>query len=311
MYDASGRKYQMRNNIWIRFCLIISLVGVVSLLTGCGTDLTDEQNRIIAEYAADLLLEYDEEYQAKYGNTELEPDTDHTIDTEDINETEDTSVFTEDITEEITTEEITEEPGSTEDLPTEELTTEENDSVRDSEEDTEASTEDSASAESASDQVAEVTTEENTDPPVSNDNVADIAEIVGISGLSITYSKLMFLDRYPSIDQDGAFIYLDADPGYKLAVMKFNIVNNTSDSIMLDLLNTDIDYRLVMNQSKAAKPMLTILMDDLGTFSNSIPGGSDQSAVLVYQISESSIEQIQNLDLKVTYNNKEYVIHIQ
>ena len=121
----------------------------------------------------------------------------------------------------------------------------------------------------------------------------------------------MFLDRYPSLDHDGAFIYLEADPGYKLVVVKFDIENTSAESVDVDLLNTDIDYRLVMNQSKAAKPMLTILMDDLGTFRNTVSGNSEQSAVLVFQMAESSIEQIEELEIRVTYDKKEYVIQLQ
>jgi hypothetical protein len=121
----------------------------------------------------------------------------------------------------------------------------------------------------------------------------------------------MFLDRYPSVDQDGAFIYLEANPGYKLVVVKFDITNTSSQSVTVDLLDSYIDYRLVMNGSKAAKPMLTILMDDLGTFCNTLPANSEQSAVLVFQMSDSSIEQIEQLDLRVTYDSDESIIHIR
>ena len=286
----------MKKTKYARYSILTILMVITLMISGCGTTLTDEQNRIIAEYAADLLLEYDAEYQAKYGGTEAEdteePEADTTEDT-----TEPSSEDEEPTTEEPVTEELlTEEPETTEDTTetAEPVTEEDSDTSDESEESTEP-----------------VAQEDTTAPPSSNDNVADIAEIVGISGLSITYSKCLFLDRYPSIDQDGAFIYLDADPGYKLAVIKFNIVNQTSQSIMLDLLNTDIDYRLVLNKNKAAKPMLTILMDDLGTYSNSVPASSDQSAVLVFQISESSLEKVDNLDLKVTYNHEEHIIHIQ
>lgn len=121
----------------------------------------------------------------------------------------------------------------------------------------------------------------------------------------------MFLDRYPSVDQDGAFIYLEADPGYQLVVIKFDIANITAQDIAVDLLNTDINYKLVYNQTKAASPMLTILMDDLGTYESVVPAGNEQSAVLVFQISKDLISQIQSLDIRVTYKNEESVIHIQ
>lgn len=64
------------------WCLL-SVLTLSLVLTGCGTDLTDEENKIIAEYAADLLLKYDASYQAHLledteedpGQTTEEPST--------------------------------------------------------------------------------------------------------------------------------------------------------------------------------------------------------------------------------------------
>ncbi len=246
-------------------CLLV-IVMMMAGLAGCGRELSTEENRVIAEYAADLLLKYDKDYQSKYMSTENEPDT---------------TVTTESQTGEVSTEATTE------------VTTE------------------AASDTTAAENTTEAGSEEPTLPPSDDGSVQDIAEIAGLDGISIQYNRCMFLDRYPSIDQDGAFIYLEADKGYKLVVVKFDITNKTSEDKMVDLLNTDLSYRLVMNQSKAAKPMLTILMDDLGTFSATVPADSEQSAVLVFQMAEGLVDKIERLDIRVTYQNEEHIIPIQ
>lgn len=246
-------------------CLLV-IVMMMAGLAGCGRELSTEENRVIAEYAADLLLKYDKDYQSKYMSTENEPDT---------------TVTTESQTGEVSTEATTE------------VTTE------------------AASDTTAAENTTEAGSEEPTLPPSDDGSVQDIAEIAGLDGISIQYNRCMFLDRYPSIDQDGAFIYLEADKGYKLVVVKFDITNKTSEDKMVDLLNTDLSYRLVMNQSKAAKPMLTILMDDLGTFSATVPADSEQSAVLVFQMAEGLVDKIERLDIRVTYQNEEHTIPIQ
>ena len=48
-----------RNSVWIAL-----VVAVMLGLSGCGQviDLTDEENHLIAEYAAELLLKYDRNY---------------------------------------------------------------------------------------------------------------------------------------------------------------------------------------------------------------------------------------------------------
>ncbi|MDD6332479.1 MAG: DUF4352 domain-containing protein [Clostridium sp.] len=243
------------------WCLLAILVLSVTL-TGCGVELSDEENRVIAEYAADLLLKYDRDYTSSLVEEEV-PATEQT-----------TQAPSTDSTTEVTTEEPSTQP------PQESSSTESPAS-----EDTTGS----------SDAAGEI----------------DIGKIVGLEGISITYNQCMFLDRYPSVDQDGAFIYLEADPGYQLVVIKFDIANITAQDIAVDLLNTDINYKLVYNQTKAASPMLTILMDDLGTYESVVPAGNEQSAVLVFQISKDLISQIQSLDIRVTYKNEESVIHIQ
>ena len=242
-------------------CLLV-IVMMMAGLAGCGRELSTEENRVIAEYAADLLLKYDKDYQSKYMNTENEPDT---------------TATTESQTGEVSTEVTTE----------------------------------AASDPTAAENTTEVGSEEPMLPPSDDGSVQDIAEIAGVDGISIQYNRCMFLDRYPSIDQDGAFIYLEADKGYKLVVVKFDITNKTSEDKMVDLLNTDLSYRLVMNQSKSAKPMLTILMDDLGTFSATMPADSEQSAVLVFQMAEGLVDKIERLDIRVTYQNEEHTIPIQ
>lgn len=239
------------------WCLLAILVLSVTL-TGCGVELSEEENRVIAEYAADLLLKYDRDYTSSLVEEEV-PATEQT-------------------TQAPSTDSTTEEPST---QPPQES----------------SSTESPASEDTtgSSDAAGEI----------------DIGKIVGLEGISITYNQCMFLDRYPSVDQDGAFIYLEADPGYQLVVIKFDIANITAQDIAVDLLNTDINYKLVYNQTKAASPMLTILMDDLGTYESVVPAGNEQSAVLVFQISKDLISQIQSLDIRVTYKNEESVIHIQ
>lgn len=247
-------------------CLLVTVIMMLGL-TGCGKELSTEENRIIAEYAAELLLKYDRNYQTKY------------LDEEDT-----TEFIQESQTEDESTEVTTEEP-TTEEASEEEKTS-----------DTEAS---------------ETGDGQEVLPPSDDGSVQDIAVIAGLEGISILYNRCMFLDRYPSIDQDGAFIYLEADEGYKLVVVKFDMINTTSEDRQVDLLNSALDYRLVLNESRAAKPMLTILMDDLGTFSAVVPADSEQSAVLVFQMSDTMIEKIEQLDIRVTYQNEEFTIPIQ
>lgn len=252
------------------WCLL-AISTMTFALTGCGTDLTEQETRIIGEYAADLLLKYDVNYQER-----LSEDTQEDVATEATETTEATEATTEAATD-------------TQDVPDTE--TEQN-------ADTTENTESSSS-------------EDDSVVPTVSGNTSNIAAIVGLEGISVQYNRCMFLDRYPSLDQDGAFIYLEAEPGYKLVVLKFDIINNTNEDKMVDLLDSGLDYRLVLNETKAAKPMLTILTDDLGTYKAVVPADTEQSAVLVFQMSDGLVDNIQSLNLRVMYQNQENTIQIQ
>ena len=246
-----------------KLCLTALLILTLAL-TGCGVTLSDEQNRIIAEYAADLLLKYDVNYQSQYADSSL-----NTMESEIVTTTEATT--TEARTEENATEE---EPGSAD-----------------------------------RDVSSEATTESTG--TVSASGLSDIADMIGMSGASIRYDSYSVTDYYPSYDQEGAFIYLEADEGYKLLVVRFDLENQSSQDMEVDLLNEEIAYKLLMNGNKAAKPMLTILMDDLGTYRSTLSAGGTDSAVLIFQISNNLANDIKTLDLQVSHQGNTGTIHIK
>lgn len=140
---------------------------------------------------------------------------------------------------------------------------------------------------------------------------SDIAKIAGIEGVSITYKDYQVMDQYPESDGDSESINLEAADGHKLLVVRFQIANTTEDAVDISLLDSSIEYRIVCNGSKAADPMLTILMDDLGTLETSVEPDEDQEAVLVFQISEDMKDTLDTIDLKVDYNGMENVIKIK
>lgn len=252
--------------------VLLLTVLVISLLTGCTNviELSDKDNRAIAEYAAELLLRYDSNYYSKYEakyNDSSEDDI--TSDSEEVID-QVTDEATEENTENISTED------STEIIPADNI---------------------------------EEGGEENLPPEVSG-NDTDIAKIVGIENGSIVFDKYLIVSKYPAIDEDGTFIYLEAPEGKKLLVLKFDVINNLSEPLNVNLLELDIGYKLVLNDTKAAKPMLTILMNDLSTYEGTIAPHNKNDAVLIFQISDGLVDSINSLILKINYSNRENIIKI-
>ena len=266
MNVKSGR--QLKKWIVIGFLFVVMLCT-----TGCTQviELTDEENHLIAEYAAELLLKYDKYYKQRYNPDDI---TEAEVQTE-------TEAVTETTTE------------TTESDVTETVATTEEDFVNTSE----------------APQTPEQTIAESVSATVDSD--FDIAAFIGEERISIRYAYYMIADRYPSYDQDGMYIEIEAPEGYKLLVLKFNVENKTNEPQDIDLYSRDVNYNIIVDNSRKTKQMFTILMDDLYTYEKTIDASSREEVVLLYTLSDSVAEKLSDLKLQVEYGETSAVLQLQ
>lgn len=259
--------------------VVCSLLILAMCFTGCEQviEMTDAENYMVAEYAAELLLKYDRKDHSKY-----DPDSIETGESD---------------TEEVTTEEFVED--------TTEVVTEATTEVA------EVTTE-AQSTETPNNTTAGVSQEETVTETVTAtvDKKFDIAAFVGEDRISCRYSYYMLVDSYPSYDQDGMFIEIEAPSGYKLLVLKFDIENKTNDKQDIDLYSKDVTYRIIVDNSKSTKQMFTILIDDLYTFQKTIDESSREEVVLLYTVSDSVAQSFKDLKLKVEYGGTNAVLQL-
>ncbi len=259
-----------------RKLFLLSVLVLAFLAAGCTRviDLTDEESKMIAEYAGGLLLKYDRNIDSKYEDGLSEADA---------------ASLT-------TTEEPTTEQPSTEQPVTATKT--------------DAATEEEPSTDNVI--VLPETSEEDVSGIVSDvDTSYNIAELLGEDNVNIKYSYYMVLDTYPSYDKDGVYIEIEAPNGYKLLVLKFEMENKTNASQYIDLYSKDVKYNIILNNSKSAKQMFTILLDDMYTYQDNLAESSREELVLIYQISEGMTDNIEDLKLKINYNGEEKVMQLQ
>lgn len=248
---------------------LILFLGCSSILIGCTKvqDLSDEETELIAQYAADMLLKYDLNYENRMekGNQEA---------SEQIEEE-----STEKVTTESTTKKSTTEESKTE------VTTEEKKTDKENDEE-----------------------EKETEKPIGNEK--DIAKFVGIDNVSILYDSYAIMKEYPTRDKEGAVINITASEGYELLILKFKVANLTDEPVQVSMLDKKIKYDIICNQDKAAKPMLTILLDDLETLDIAVNPDREEEAVLIFQISNDIKNKLQSINLKIQYEDKENMINI-
>ena len=139
----------------------------------------------------------------------------------------------------------------------------------------------------------------------------DIAAFVGESRISVRYAYYMLTDSYPSYDQDGMYIEVQAPEGYKLLVLKFDVENKTNEDQKVDLYSKDINYNIIVDNSRKTKQMLTILSDDLYTYNQTIAASSREESVLLYTVSESVASEMKDLKLQVKYGDASAVLQLE
>lgn len=256
------------------------ILTIVFALSGCAKviELTDEENYLIAEYAAELLLKYDRNMDLKYNTSAVQEASTE----EPMPEASTTEVPT-------TEEKLTEEPGMATPL--------------------DSTTEEQSSDSQGNEGYVGVT---DVNPVVADMDASDfdLAKYADVPNVSIQYAYYMISESYPSHDKDGVFVEIQAPSGYKLLVVKFDIENQTNEPQDIDLFSKDIEYHIIINDSKSAKPMLTILIDDLYTYQYKIDSSMREEAVLLFQISDTMASRIQDAKLKVTYENESMVIQL-
>lgn len=265
---------------------VFAICGIMILslfVVGCEKtiELTDEENQLIAEYAADLLLKYDKNLTSKYdaGDKEFVSPHDYDIHTPDEPQVPTTEATTEELTTETTTEELTTEG------PT-----------------TESPAHNTGSMEDVSDDEIKVDFQ-YTD--------FDLAEYVDQENVSITYQYAQLTKTYPAYDNTGMYIEVEAPEGYKLLVLKFRIENLTNEAQFVNLYDKEITYKIIVDNRKSAKQMLTILINDLYTYKATLGGSMIDDAVLLFQVSDGVADSIEDMKLKVEYNDKKAVVQLK
>ncbi len=280
-----------------RIKLICSIVILSLFAVGCTKtiELTDQESKLVAEYAAELLLKYDRNNDSKYYTDEYS-DIDPYSTTEYVTTEAPT---TEEVTAEVTTEEVV-------DPATEAIADGENGVTGDDSHGTDTDLESEGVVNSNVD-----TTEDVSGIVADADKTYDLAAFMEEDNVHIRYDYYMVLDEYPSYDREGVFITIEAPMGYKLLVLKFKIENKTNEDQQLDLYSKDVEYRIIVDDSKSAKQMLTILMDDLYTYEGTVAASMYNEAVLLFQVSDEIALNIQDLKLKATYNGQDVIISLQ
>lgn len=233
----------------------LAIILILSLsLTGCivptMTELTDEQEKLITEYAAGLLLKYDSN-----GNNGLLTD------------------------EQLQKAEAEEEEQRAKEERTKQLAREylEKAEIAKQKKEEEKAKKKAQKGEGAGSSAVAAGPVE-----IAGDGIASFVEL---DGVSVEYTGYEIKDTYPD-DAESVFV-IDAAQGKKLVVLNMTISNTSSEDKSLDIFSNKAEYYLQIDENTVANSN-TLLLNDFSIYRDTVAAGTSVPTVLLFEVDENS-----------------------
>lgn len=242
----------------------VLLMGV--FLTGCGNaipEMTQEEQALVVEYAANELLKYDTGYETR-----------------------------------LTLEELSREPleDAVQEAAEEKVPEEEMEASKSAEDGSKAASEDKGG--SLPDEVEVI---DNTAGEAVLD--ISMEEFLKLEGAELTYTGCEVTDSYPSEKkEDEFFFFMSATEGKKLLVLKFELTNISDGELALDMAKTDTRYKIIAD-GEEKNALTTLLLNDLAYYQGTVEPGQSVELVLVGEVSEGEKAESLQLKMKSVDNS--------
>lgn len=125
-----------------------------------------------------------------------------------------------------------------------------------------------------------------------------IADFIGASGFSIDYAGYDILDSYPE-DFDDFTFSMDATTGNDLLVIYFNVTNMLSGTNTLDVFNVNPTFKTSVNGDKYLSVFKTIILeDDMSVYLGDFSGNESKRLVLVTEVPDGTT--LNSLGLRIS-----------
>ena len=131
-----------------------------------------------------------------------------------------------------------------------------------------------------------------------SDNSVSLNDAVAIPGIDAQYTGAEFATVY----QQNSSYMVEPDAGNKYLVLHFHLENAGTEAVACDMLSRKVSFRVTLNDSVEAVAQVTILLNDFGTYQGTIEAGSGTDTVLLFEVPESTPEDLSKISLEVVEN---------
>lgn len=134
---------------------------------------------------------------------------------------------------------------------------------------------------------------------------------LGGESISINYAgSFEVVDAYPDGDEANPFLSVEASAGNKLLVTHFTVTNTAGDATDVNMGRLGLRYRVSVNGGSNKFIMTTLLPNDLMSYVGQLGAGESVDLVAVSEVSESESGSISSLDFTIKGSDNSAVIKL-
>lgn len=125
-----------------------------------------------------------------------------------------------------------------------------------------------------------------------------LTQALGIPGVEVKYNGYELKSDYEESD----YFSMTAAEGNTYFVMKYTLTNTGSGEAVCDILDMKPVFTLSLNGTTAHKNEVTLLPDDLSTYSANLAPGATAEAVLIFEVPLEQTAEINSVQAGVQIN---------
>lgn len=144
----------------------------------------------------------------------------------------------------------------------------------------------------------EETEQQKEDAPQQEENTsgqAKLSEALGLTGIAAEYTGAELKASYVEPD----YFALDASAGNTFLIVHITLTNETDQEIACDVLSQKLGIKALVNDSVQALARTTILLNDLGTYQDTMKAGASVETVLFFEVPADKVSSVESLKLTI------------
>lgn len=139
----------------------------------------------------------------------------------------------------------------------------------------------------------------------------ELASVIGIPDFDVTYTGYETCDFYPEQESEDLVFSMQAQQGYDLLVLHFDLTNPTDAPLECDVVNNGSLFRALVNDGERLNAQTTILLNDLSVYSGTLEAGETVDTVVVFEIEEDVTAELSSISLLIVGDTDDYTYQLQ